>query len=151
MINSLIPQRKKHPFPHCKQQGKTDDGPACLHILSTHFGKNLTHEYVRSLWATAESGSPLQDLGEAAGKIGFGTLGAKVSLADILSLDLLPCIGYWYQRRFIVMYKIRGDKVYISDPTAGLITLDKLDFLRGWTQDGEHGIMLYLDPSPPDF
>jgi ATP-binding cassette subfamily B protein len=152
MIRHSNPQDNKyHPFPNYKQQHKTDDGPACLQILCKYFGKSFTADYVRSLWPTVASGSPLQDLGEAAGKVGFGALGAKVSLADLLDLDLLPCIGYWDQCRFIVVYKIRGDKIYVSDPAAGLITFDSNDFLRGWTQDGEYGIMLYLDPTPPDF
>ncbi len=33
----------------------------------------------------------------------------------------LPCIVHWRQKHFIVVYKIRKDKIWVADPAVGLV------------------------------
>ena len=64
----------------------------------------------------------------------------------------LPCIVHWNQNHFVVIYKIRNDIIYISDPAIGLIKYSLKEFLKSWasTQIEEEpvGFALLLDPSP---
>lgn len=64
----------------------------------------------------------------------------------------LPCIIHWYQRHFVVVYKIHRDKVFVADPAAGLITYTKEEFKKGWLsakENGrEEGVALLLEPLP---
>src|SRR5690606_29116027 len=65
----------------------------------------------------------------------------------------LPCIIHWEMAHFVVVYKIRNDKVYVSDPAYGLIVYKKEDFINRWIgynadASTEEGISLLLEPTP---
>ena len=82
----------------------------------------------------------------------LGTLGVKLS-AETLREATLPCILYWNSVHFVVLYKIKKNKYYISDPEHGLIKYNQKDFLRSWigenaTVKDEDGIALLIEPSP---
>jgi len=135
-------------FPNYRQYDEMDCGPTCLRIIARYYGKSFSLEHLRSLCHTTRSGSSLLGISEAAEKLGFRTLGAKVSFSDLQTEDLFPCIGYWHQHHFIVIYRIRRNKVYVSDPAYGLITYSIPEFMKGWSQDGRHGIIMNISPTP---
>jgi ATP-binding cassette subfamily B protein len=141
----------KKKFPFYKQPDSKDCGPTCLRIISKFYGKNLSLQDIRNLSETTREGSSLMGLSEAAEKIGFRTVGAQV---DYLTLEQipLPCIAYWNRTHFVVVYNIKNDTVYISDPAYGLISYSKDDFIRNWignnSKDIDEGIILALEPTP---
>ena len=61
-------------------------------------------------------------------------------------------IVHWKQNHFIVVYKIRKERVYVSDPAFGQTVYSKEEFLKGWIstrKDGEaKGSVLLLQPTP---
>ena len=63
-------------------------------------------------------------------------------MADVVQL---PCIAFWNQSHFVVVYKIKKDKIYVSDPAHGLLTFTKQEFLKGWSAAEESGIILSLE------
>ena len=91
-------------------------------------------------------------LSEAAESIGFRSLGVKLSYKKLLEAPL-PCIVHWNKNHYVILYKIKNDKVYISDPAHGLITYTKKDFIKFWIGNNaedttEEGIVLLIDPTP---
>src|SRR5690606_30419372 len=62
----------------------------------------------------------------------------------------LPCILHWNQNHFVVLYKIRKGKYYISDPATGLITYGEKEFSKNWysTKELHEGLSLVLSPGP---
>ena len=72
----------KH-FPHFKQSDTKDCGPTCLKIIAKHYGRTLNIQTLRELSETTREGSNLLTLSEAAEKIGFRTLGVKLSLEKL--------------------------------------------------------------------
>ena len=138
-------------FPHFRQHDEMDCGPTCLRIISKYYGKNYPLDYLRNLSNTTRSGSSLLGISEAAEKIGFRTVAAKLSFQDLWEEDPLPCIAYWNQRHFIVVYKIQKNKVFVADPAHGLIEFTKAEFLKGWSIGQEEGVILTMDPSPHFF
>ncbi|HTC01121.1 MAG TPA: peptidase domain-containing ABC transporter [Ferruginibacter sp.] len=135
-------------FPHYRQYDEMDCGPTCLRIICEFYGKKFSLEYLRQLTNTTRLGSSLLGISEAAEKIGLRTIGAKLSYEDLLTEVPMPCIAYWYQRHFIVIYKITKDKVYVSDPAHGIIKYTKAEFLKGWAVDNEEGVILSIEPTP---
>ena len=135
-------------FPHYKQYDEMDCGPACLRIIGKYYRKSFSLEYLRSLSYTTRSGTTLLGISEAAEKLGFRTLGAKLSYEVLREDQPFPCIAYWEQRHFIVLYKIGKRKVYVSDPAHGLLSYTKQEFLKGWSVNNAEGIRLTLEPSP---
>jgi ATP-binding cassette subfamily B protein len=125
-----------------------DCGPACLRIIAKHHGKNLSIDYLKKQCFTNRLGSNLHGISTAAEKIGYRTVGVKISLADLQSEQPFPCIVYWQQKHFVVVYKIKKNKVYISDPALGLLTYSKEEFLQHWGNTEKQGIALVLEPVP---
>lgn len=141
----------KKKFPFYKQPDSKDCGPTCLRIISKFYGKNLSLQDIRDLSETTREGSSLMGLSEAAEKIGFRTVGAQIDYLTIEQIPL-PCIAYWNRTHFVVVYNIKNDVVYISDPAYGLISYSKDDFIKNWignnSKDIDEGIILALEPTP---
>ncbi|HMG81828.1 MAG TPA: cysteine peptidase family C39 domain-containing protein, partial [Ferruginibacter sp.] len=138
-------------FPHYRQYDEMDCGPTCLRIICAYYGKKFSLEYLRQLSNTTRLGSSLLGISEAAEKLGLRTIGAKLSFEDLLTDVPVPCIAYWNQRHFIVIYKVTKNKVYVSDPAHGLIKYTKAEFLKGWATDNNEGVILSIETTPDFF
>ncbi|QXV65615.1 peptidase domain-containing ABC transporter [Mucilaginibacter sp. 21P] len=137
------------PFPFYKQPDQMDCGPTCLRMVAKHFGRNFKIQTLRQLCEINREGVSLLGISDAAEKIGFRSLGAKLNLRDLKEAEL-PCILHWRQNHFVVLYKIKKNKYYIADPGSGLVTLSEADFSKNWISDVEanEGIALLLAPTP---
>lgn len=141
-------------FPFYKQPDSKDCGPTCLRIIAKYYDKNISLNNIRKTSETTRLGSTLLNLSEAAEKIGFKTLGVKISYDNLINNDIpLPCILHWNKHHFVVLYKIDKNNIYISDPSHGLITYRKTEFLKNWigsnvNNSTNEGIALLLEPTP---
>ena len=130
-----------------------DCGPTCLRMVAKHYGKDIHILKLREAARISRTGVSMLGISEAAEKIGFKTLAAKVSF-DQLDEDVsLPCILHWGQNHFVVLppqnYSSKTNrKILIADPGVGLIKIDKETFLSKWLSDGREGIALLLEPTP---
>lgn len=79
-------------FPFYKQPDYMDCGPTCLRMIAKYYGKEITLQKLRELTQTTREGSSILGLSNAAEKIGFKTLGVKVSFEQIVKDTPLPCI-----------------------------------------------------------
>lgn len=71
----------------------------------------------------------------------------------LLSEVPLPCIAFWEQKHFVVIYKVDKKQIWVADPAHGLVKLSHADFLEGWIgknadSSTEEGILLLLEPTP---
>lgn len=140
-------------FPHYKQIDQKDCGSTCLKIITKHYGKTIDIQQLRCLTKTTREGSSLLDLSEAAEEIGFHTIGVKITYNKLFEEVPLPCIVHWNKNHFVVVYKIRKGRVYISDPAHGLLDYSKNNFLKLWignnaNETTEEGIALLMEPTP---
>ncbi|MFD2602560.1 peptidase domain-containing ABC transporter [Flavobacterium suzhouense] len=139
-------------FPFYKQSESKDCGPTCLKIAAKHFGKSIKIDRLRELAETNRQGSSLFALSEAAESIGFRTLGVKLDL-EKLNEAPLPCILHWNKQHYVVLYKIKRGRYYVSDPAFGLLDYSTKDFLKYWIGNNANettpeGIALLLEPTP---
>ncbi len=164
-------------FPQYKQRDFKDCGPTCLKIIAKYYGKVINIQELRDFSETTRQGSNLLFLSDAAEKIGFRSLGVKVSL-ELLEEAPLPCILHWNKEHYVVLYEIekykkrtvknifKKKKHYtndnteyvfkISDPGFGLLEYNQTDFIKFWIGNNadettEEGIALLLDPTPKFF
>lgn len=139
-------------FPFYKQHDANDCGPSCVRMIAKHYGKHYTLETLRQRSYISRDGVSLLGISDAAESIGFRTEGVKISFDVLCSQLNLPAIVHWNQKHFVVVYKIRHNKVWVADPAHGLIKYPKDQFLKHWASDvieGEPaGICLQLEPSP---
>lgn len=133
-----------------------DCGPACLAMVASHYSKDFGLQYLRDRSFITREGVSLLGISEAADKIGFKTISAKLKTED-LDNELLPCILHWNQNHFVVLYKITkniftGKLIYkIADPGHGFISLSEEKFKKSWLSDLEKGVALFLEPTEEFF
>ncbi|WP_082422510.1 peptidase domain-containing ABC transporter [Aquimarina longa] len=140
-------------FPFYKQPGAKDCGPTCLRIISKHNGKVIPLETIRNLSQTTRTGSTFLGLSEAAENLGYKTIGIKTDYETFKEEVPLPCIVHWNKYHFVVVYKIKNDTIYISDPSYGLIEYKKEEFIEAWIGNNakkstQEGLTLLLETTP---
>lgn len=139
-------------FPNYQQTEAKDCGPTCIKIIAKHYGKTINTQQLRKLSETTREGSSLLGLSEAVESVGFKSLGIKLAFNKFLEAPL-PCIVHWNKNHYVVVYKIKRDTVYVSDPAHGLITYTIKEFLKFWIgnnadENTEEGIALLIEPTP---
>jgi len=139
-------------FPHYKQTESKDCGPTCIKMIAKYYGKIINTQQLRALSETTREGSSLMGLSDAVESLGLKSLGVKLTYEKLLEAPL-PCIVHWNKNHFVVVYKIKKNTVYVSDPAHGLITYTKQEFITRWignnaTDKTEEGIVLLVEPTP---
>ena len=94
----------------------------------------------------------LLGLSEAAEKIGFKTLVAKLTYEQLIESVPLPCVLHWNQEHFVVIYDIEKknlfrsvEKVVIADPGHNLVRVEKDVFEKCWISSADKkGIALLI-------
>ena len=141
-------------FPNYIQPDFKDCGPTCLRIIAKFYGKTIPLQQIRNLSETTREGSSLLGLSEAAENLGFRSLGVQIDFKTLREEVPFPCVVHWNKQHFVVVYKIdKTGKVYISDPSYGLITYTKEEFIKHWIganadETTEEGIALLLETTP---
>jgi ATP-binding cassette, subfamily B, bacterial len=144
-------------FPFYRQPDAKDCGPTCLRIISRHYGRSISLQQIRGLSETTREGSSLLGLSDAAEDLGLRSMGVQVDFNTLAQEVPLPCIVHWNKNHFVVVYKIdKGNRVYISDPSYGLITYSREEFIKLWIGENAHenteeGIALILETTPAFF
>ena len=138
-----------------EQKDSMDCGPACVAMVASYFGKNYDLEFLRKECSLGKNGVTLKNIGKCAEHIGFHTTGGYLSLDYLIHNKILPCILFWNQNHFVVLYKIKGNNkitFVVADPAKGVLNYNKEDFCEHWkntTTDNEgRGIALFLRPTP---
>ena len=139
-------------FPFYKQLDAMDCGPTCLRMVARHYGKHFTLQTLREKSHLTREGVSMLGIARAAEEIGMQTMGVSLTWERLKEEAPLPVIVHWQQKHFVVVYKIRKDKVYVADPAFGHTVYTKKEFLKSWIstrQDGEaKGSALLVQPTP---
>lgn len=139
-------------FPFYKQLDAMDCGPSSLRMIAKYYGKTFSLQTLRDRCFITREGVSLLGISDAAESIGMHSMGVSITFETLLKEAPMPCIAHWKQNHFIVVYKIKKNKVYVSDPAEGHVEYTRQEFLDGWIstkKDGElKGICLLLEPTP---
>jgi ATP-binding cassette subfamily B protein len=76
-------------------------------MIAAWHGKNYSLQHLREKCHITRDGVTLLGISDAAESIGFRTLGANLTLEQLVSEAPLPCILHWDQNHFVVLYKTR--------------------------------------------
>jgi len=132
-------------FPYYKQLDAMDCGPTCLRIIAAHYGKKYSLQFLRDKSYINREGVSFLNISDAAEAIGFRTLAARISIDKIEELPT-PFIVHWQKKHFIVVYKIKNNRVYVSDPAFGLLKYSIEEFKKGFISVGkDEGFVLLLE------
>ncbi len=142
-------------FPLYRQLDAKDCGPSCLRMISKHYGRSYSLNYLREQCYINKTGVSLAGISHAAEQIGFRSLAVKIPFSKLMEAPL-PCVVHWRERHFVVVYKISKKYVWVADPGYGLVKYKKHEFLKGWLNEKVKsletpGIVLLLETTPDFF
>ncbi|MEO1802142.1 MAG: cysteine peptidase family C39 domain-containing protein, partial [Cyanobacteria bacterium J06629_2] len=128
-------------YPYIEQQSSSDCGAACLAMISRYWGKRVSINYLRKLIGIGRSGSSLKSMAKAAESLGYHARPVRASLSRIVQQQN-PWIAHWEGDHYVVVYRLKGDRLLVADPASGIRQIGRTEFLAGWT-----GYALLLDPT----
>ncbi len=129
-----------------------DCGPSSLRMIAKHYGRSYTLQTLRDKCYITREGVSLMGISDAAESIGLHTMGVRINWETLTKEAPLPCIAHWKQNHFVVVYKIKKNKVFVADPAIGHIEYSQKEFLESWlstrTEGENKGICLLVEPTP---
>ncbi len=139
-------------FPFYFQLDQMDCGATCLRMIAKYYGKNLAIEKVREKCFVGRDGVSLLGISDGAESLGFHTLAVRLPYEVLANEAPLPCILYWREKHFLILYKVTKTKLYLADPAIGLITYTPEEFKKAWiipkANETPEGFALMLEPTP---
>ncbi|MFN6593110.1 peptidase domain-containing ABC transporter [Bacillus sp. TD10] len=124
-------------FKFIQQSDLKDCGPACLAMISRHYGLSISIAKIREIAGTDLNGTNVQGLLEAGEKLNFDVKGVRATDPTALEEIPLPVIAHVTLPdgllHYVVIYKVEKSKIYVADPAIGLKTYSYKDFCEIWT------------------
>ncbi|RDC08419.1 peptidase domain-containing ABC transporter [Eggerthella lenta] len=148
------PRIRKEVF--VKQRDEKDCGPACLCSICEYYGIGLSLAKAREICKADSQGTNVYGMVQAAKSLGFEADPLKGSYEDLeeaLEKEelALPAIAHVvtpdFFEHYVVVYRIDGKGVLVSDPGVGKRTMSEEEFKAQWT-----GVMIAFrgEPKPID-
>jgi len=132
-----------------------DCGPSCIAMVTSHYGKTLSLDYLRSESQLTREGVSLLSIEHTCSKIGFETACGQFTVDYLLRNFKNPLILHWNSNHFVVLKEIiikKGEYVFvIYDPTFGKIKLNRKNFELSWVSEDNSGFGVFLEPTQDFF
>jgi ATP-binding cassette subfamily B protein len=114
------------------QRDSMQCGIACLAMICNLFGKPTTLDALKNKCFATTEGVSMKAICDAANEIGLETIPGKVDI-DYLIREKRPCILHWNQNHFVVLYKIKNEKLFfIADPSKGICKYSASELQEHW-------------------
>lgn len=132
------------------QRDSMECGIACLKMVASYHGREVSWARLRKLSHVGRLGVSLLSISKAAEALGFKTLGVSISLEQLIKEAPLPAIVHWNQQHFVVVYAIGKNKIQVADPAHGKVSFSHSEFIQHWQhkRQDKQGVALLLEPTP---
>lgn len=139
-------------FPFYHQLESADCGPSCLRMIAKYYGRSYSIQYLREQAFITREGVSMLGISDAAERIGFRTMGVKITLEQLRAEVPLPCVLHWNQNHFVVLYKVKNGKYYIADPATQKLVYEESELACCWcstvVEGKDTGAALLFEPGP---
>lgn len=120
------------------QNDETDCGPACLAAIFGKYGLKVSIAKIRDIAGTDRQGTSAYGLVKVIEHYGFQQKVVKADKESLTSKLPIPAIAHVViddsLLHYVVITKVKGDTVVVSDPAKGIVKYKKEDFLKIWTK-----------------
>jgi ATP-binding cassette, subfamily B, bacterial CvaB/MchF/RaxB len=116
-------------------------GLACLAMIATYHGYKTDLPNLRRKFTVSLKGLNLAQLVQVAGRMDLSCRPLRVDLEALERINL-PAILHWNLNHYVVLKQIKGNKIVIHDPAAGLQTLTMEEVSRHFT-----GVAVEVEPT----
>ncbi len=134
-------------FPFYRQLDAMDCGPTCLKMIARHYGRHYSLQLLRERCSLTREGVSFAGISEGAESIGLRTLAVRLGVAQLAEIPL-PCVIHWQQSHFVVVHRIKGNRVYVADPACALTTYTREELMQHWAGGADRtGLVLLIEPT----
>lgn len=137
----LLSFKNEKRLPLILQTEMAECGLACLAMISTYHGHKIDLNTLRRHYPVSLKGATLKSLMLTADHLKFSCRALRLELEQLAQLQT-PCILHWDLNHFVVLKRVKGEKVTIHDPARGTITLSFDEVSHHFT-----GVALELTPT----
>lgn len=137
---SLFVSKKE--LPVVMQAESSECGLACLSMISSYYGYKTDLLTLRERFQFSLKGTTMAHLMEISSTLEMAPRPIRVELGD-LGKFRNPAILHWDLNHFVVLKRVKKNRVYIHDPAVGLRKLNMDEVSKHFT-----GVVLDLTPSP---
>lgn len=138
-------------FPLYIQRSNLDCGTTCLRMIAAFYGKKISMECINRLCSYTMNGTTMLGLKKTAEQLNFDVLGIKTNIDNLVNEVPLPCILYWRQEHFVVLYKVKrkGQRIlfYVADPIGSRFKYTRSEIEKCWLLESNEGAALCLEPT----
>lgn len=147
---SLLRNRENHQIKYGDNPAKVpmvmqleimECGAACLSMILAYYGKWITLEEARGNCGVSRDGQNALNVVKAARHYNMDAKGYSMGMKMFKEFKEFPCIVHWGFNHFVVVTGMKGDKVYINDPSSGARKISTEEFDKNYT-----GIVITLCP-----
>lgn len=128
-------------LPMIRQSQAAECGLACLGMVANYHGHEIDMITLRRQFATSLKGATLADVIAMAQQLNMTSRALRVEMEELSKLRM-PCILHWELNHFVVLKKVRGNKITVHDPARGIRELTFKEASTAFT-----GVALELVPS----
>ena len=125
-------------FKCISQNDETDCGPACLAAIFGKYGLKVSIAKIRDIAGTDRQGTSAYGLVKVIEHFGFQQKVVEADKSVLTNKLPLPAIAHVIidnsLLHYVVITKVKGDTVVVSDPAKGIVKYKKEDFLKIWTK-----------------
>ncbi len=131
----------RYQLPSILQTEQTECSLACLAMVSTYYGHKIDIHTMRNKYAISQHGITLKTMMQIADRMHLSTRALRLDIDEMDKLKL-PAILHWKMNHFVVLKKVKTNKVIIHDPAVGVRSVDMGDVNKHFT-----GVALELSPT----
>ena len=128
-------------IPVILQSEAADCGLACLAMVCSYYGYETDMAVLRQRFMISNHGTNLRGLISIAGKLNLSSRALRAESTAVNKLQL-PCIVHWDMNHFVILKKVKHNRVVIVDPAIGERSLRLSEFNQSFT-----GVVLELSPT----
>lgn len=128
-------------LPLIRQSQAAECGLACLGMIANYHGHEIDMITLRRQFSTSLKGATLSDVIGIAQQLNMSSRALRVDLEELSKLRT-PCILHWELNHFVVLKKVRGNKITLHDPARGIREVTFKEASETFT-----GVALELVPS----
>lgn len=128
-------------MPLFRQTEAAECGLACVGMIAGAYGHTTDLPTLRGKFPISLKGATLKDIIDISTQMNLGARAVRCEADELKDLRV-PAILHWNMNHFVVLKRVRGNKVNLYDPAAGKVELSLEEAGKHFT-----GVALELTPS----
>ncbi len=119
-------------FKFFRQEGLSECALACVMMIANYHNVDFAPATILNRRLASPRGINMLQLIELIQSIGLHPKALKGSFEEFLKEGELPCIAYWQQSHFVVVFDVNPIYIQVADPATGKLLLTHREFRDGW-------------------